>query len=41
MLTEEAAERMQVILFTCRERSFRHPGGTHIASGYKKALGPL
>ena len=29
----EAAERMQVILLTCRERAFRHLGGTHIAIG--------
>ena len=29
----EAAERMQVILLTCRERAFRHFGGTHIAIG--------
>lgn len=29
----EAAERMQVILLSCRERAFRHLGGTHIAIG--------
>ena len=29
----EAAERMQVILLTCRERAFRHLGGTHISIG--------
>lgn len=29
----EAAERMQVILLTCRERAFRHLGGTHVAIG--------
>lgn len=29
----EAAERMQVILLTCRERAFRHLSGTHIAIG--------
>jgi hypothetical protein len=30
-LLSEASERMQVILFTCRERAFRHLGGNRIA----------
>ena len=32
-VSTEAAERMQVILLTCRERAFRHLSGTHIAIG--------